>query len=50
MFINTGVSKDTDPTDPTDNPILQRSKSLKGREGFISAWEAITIKETGERP
>jgi len=29
---------------------LQRSKSLKGREGFNSAWEAITVKETIERP
>lgn len=30
---------------------LQRARSLKGREGFSSAWEAITVgDETEERP
>lgn len=30
---------------------LTRARSLKGREGFSSAWEAITVgDETEERP
>ena len=31
---------------------LARARSLKGREGFSSAWEAITVEddETEERP
>ncbi|KAK3750585.1 hypothetical protein QZH41_018192, partial [Actinostola sp. cb2023] len=33
-----------------ENALLQRAKSLKGREGFNAAWEAITVKETIERP
>ncbi|XP_031549221.1 phosphatidylinositol 4-phosphate 5-kinase type-1 gamma-like [Actinia tenebrosa] len=42
--------KENDQLEAPDTAALQRSKSLKGREGFNTVWEAITVKETGERP
>ncbi|XP_048580941.1 phosphatidylinositol 4-phosphate 5-kinase type-1 gamma isoform X2 [Nematostella vectensis] len=43
-------TKEVDAAAAADKARLQRSKSLKVREGFSSAWEAIRVKESVERP